>query len=65
MTPKVMKRIRSRSGNAAPATVVSGMASAAASETTPRTPTKARMNAHCQGGDGSRRASDGLNQRGR
>ena len=41
------------------------MAKAAASDTTPRTPVKPSTNAHCQGGDGSRRASGGISQRGR
>ena len=41
MTPKVANRIRSRCGNGAPLSIVSGMASAAASDTTPRTPVKA------------------------
>ena len=36
ITEKVRKRIRSRSGNGAPASVWSGIASAAASETAPR-----------------------------
>ena len=38
MTPKVTKRIRSRPGKAAPESVVSGIARAAASETAPRIP---------------------------
>ena len=38
---------------------VSGIASAAASDTTPRTPVNARKNGPCQGGDGSRCASAG------
>jgi hypothetical protein len=38
MTPKVTKRIRSRPGNGAPESVVSGNANAAASETAPRIP---------------------------
>ena len=51
-------------GNGVPAAVVSGMAKAAASETTPRTPTKPKKKSHCRGGSGSRRASDGLSHRG-
>jgi len=65
MMPKVMNKIRSRPGNGAPEPVVSGMASAAASETTPRTPTNARKKSHCQGGSGSRRATFALSQRGK
>ncbi len=38
MTPKVTKRIRSRPGKAAPESVVSGIARAAASDTAPRIP---------------------------
>ena len=49
MTPKVANRIRSRCGNAAPPSIVSGMASAAASETTPRTPVNAMTNTHLPG----------------
>src|SRR3954465_3822274 len=56
MTPKVIARMRSRYGNGAPVAVASGMASAAASETTPRMPTNAITKADRQGGDGSRRA---------
>lgn len=37
----------------------------AASETTPRTPTNARMKIHCHGGRGSRLRNDGLSQRGK
>ena len=38
MTAKVRKRMRLRPGNGSPASVVSGIASAAASETPPRIP---------------------------
>ena len=66
MTPKVTNRMRSRYAETARrSTIVSGIASAAASETTPRTPINDSTNGHCQGGDGSRRASDGISQRGR
>ena len=53
MTPKVMNKMRSRSGNGAPELVVSGIASAAASETTPRTPTNARKNSQWVTFDGN------------
>ena len=42
-------------GNGAPLAVVNGIASAAASETIPRTPANASRNGHCHGGEGSRR----------
>jgi hypothetical protein len=57
-------RIRLRSGNGLPESTVSGMASAAASDTTPRTPVDPSTNGHCQGGAGSRRRSAGESQRG-
>ena len=40
--------------------VANGMASAAASETIPRTPVKARAKGHCQGGAGSLRLIEGM-----
>ena len=45
MTEKVRKRIRSRPGNAAPASVSSGSASAAASDSAPRMPAQERNTA--------------------
>ena len=42
-----------------------GMASAAASDTMPRTPVKASTNGHCHGGAGSLRAIAGTSRRGR
>ena len=59
ITAKLRNRIRSRCGNGSPLAVVSGIASAAASDTMPRMPVKPIRNGACQGGDGSRRASDG------
>ena len=53
ITAKVRNRIRLRSGNGAPLSVANGMASAAASETMPRTPVNASANGHCHGGAGS------------
>ncbi len=60
-----MNRMRSRCGNGAPLASVSGIASAAASDTTPRTPVNAMTKVQVQGGDGSRLRSDGDSQRGR
>ena len=48
MTEKVRKRIRSRPGNDAPASVSSGSASAAASDSAPRMPAQERKTAPCQ-----------------
>ena len=45
--------IRSRPGKAAPASVCSGIASAAASETAPRIPVQEIRAGYCQGGYGS------------
>ena len=45
ITEKVRKRIRSRPGNGAPASVSSGSARAAASETAPRIPAQERKTA--------------------
>ena len=45
--------------------MVKGMASAAASETMPRTPVKAIAKGHCQGGDGSALRIERDSQRGR
>src|ERR1700683_3259697 len=65
MTANVRKRILSRSGKRPPSAVLSGIASAAASETMPRTPVKANAKGHCQGGAGSFRAIERTSQRGR
>ena len=46
-------------GKGWPSAVANGIASAAASETMPRTPVKASTNGHCQGGDGSLRLIGG------
>jgi hypothetical protein len=54
MTANVRKRIRFRSGNASPASVVSGIASAAASETPPRMPDQEISASQETGGIGSR-----------
>ena len=56
--------MRSRAGNRDPSAVANGIASAAASETIPRTPVKASTNGHCQGGDGSLRRNEAESQRG-
>ena len=48
MTEKVRKRIRSRPGKGAPASVSSGRASAAASDSAPRMPAQERKTAPCQ-----------------
>ncbi len=58
MTQNVTKMIASRS------TIVAGIASAAASETTPRIPPHERITGHVQGGDGSRSRKLLLIQRG-
>ena len=53
MTPKVRKMISWRSGKLSPASVVSGSASAAASETAPRIPDQATTAFACHEGTGS------------
>jgi hypothetical protein len=65
ITAKVRKRIRSRFGKGSPVAIVNGMASAAASETMPRTPVKDSTKGHCQGGEGSFLLIGGNSQRGR
>src|SRR5450432_1814363 len=65
MTENVRKRILSRSGKSPPSAVARGIASAAASDTMPRTPVKANAKGHCQDGAGSVRAMEGISHRGR
>jgi len=48
MTQKVMNRIRSRPGKGSPASVVTGTARAAASDTAPRMPAQATSVRACQ-----------------
>ena len=55
ITEKVRKRIRSRPGNGVPASVLSGSASAAASETAPRIPAQETKTAPRQLDDPPRR----------
>ena len=52
MTQNVRKTIRSRCGNALPASVVKGTASAAARDTAPRMPAHETTNARAGGGGG-------------
>ena len=53
-TQKARKTISERSGNGAPESVVSGIASAAASVTPPRIPAQPMKAMNCHGGVGSR-----------
>src|SRR5262249_32985109 len=52
MTPKVANRIMSRCGNGSPLAIVRGVASAAASDTTPRTPGEGTTNGSAHGASG-------------
>ena len=63
ITEKVRNRIRFRSGNGAPSAVANGIASAAASETMPRTPVKASAKGNFHGGSGSALRIAGNSQR--
>src|SRR5215470_1259562 len=65
ITENVKNRMRSRYGNGWPEETVSGMASAAASETMPRMPVNAIKNGHCHGGEGSFLLILGNSHRGR
>src|SRR5262249_40262929 len=65
ITENVKNRMRSRYGNGCPEETVSGMASAAASETMPRMPVNAIRNGHCHGGEGSFLLILGNSHRGR
>ena len=64
MTAKVRKRISSRPGNGSPASVASGIASAAASETAPRIPDQVINASAARGGIGSRSRMWGTSSRG-
>ena len=64
ITQNVRKTIRPRSGKAPPASVVSGSASAAASETAPRMPHQARIAFPCHAGIGSCSRAQWLIRRG-
>jgi hypothetical protein len=64
MTENVKKRMRSL-GKGSPFAAANGIASAAASETMPRTPVEASTNGHCHGGEGSLRLIGGKSHRGR
>jgi hypothetical protein len=64
ITQKLKKMIRSRPGNGRPSANVSGSASAAASDTTPRIPLQLMIAIACHGGMGSRWRRFLLNHRG-
>src|SRR5438034_1464863 len=62
MTQKVKKMTRSRSGNGPPPTIMSGRASAAASDTPPRMPVQATISTLRQEGGRSRGRKNFLNK---
>ena len=65
MTMNVRTSTRSRPESGTFVATAIGMLSAAARLTTPRTPVNAMTNGKRHGGEGSRAAIDGNNQRGR